>query len=174
MSSYHEREICINLRSWEVGNGNPLQYSCLGNHIHRGAWWAIVHGIMKSWAQLSDWAQNLRTSAGNWMWQHQWQNTENGSKINTEWRIGSNFCAIDSFFNTYFISVAQLCLTLCDPMDCSMAGFPVYHQLLELAQTHIHWVSDVIQPSHPLSSPSPPAFNPYQHQGLFKWVSSSC
>ena len=56
-------------------------------------------------------------------------------------------------------SVAQSCLTLCDPMDCSMPGLPVLHQLLELAQTHIHWVSDAIQPSHPLLSPSPPAFN---------------
>ena len=70
-------------------------------------------------------------------------------------------------------SLAQLCPTLCDPMDCSMPGFPVHHQLAEFAQSHIHWVSDAIQPSHPLSSPSPPAFNLSQNQGLFKWVSSS-
>ena len=70
-------------------------------------------------------------------------------------------------------SVAQSCLTLCDPMDCSMPGFPVYHQLLEFVQTHVHRVSDAIQPSHPLSSPSPPAFNLAQHQGFFQWVSSS-
>ena len=57
-------------------------------------------------------------------------------------------------------------------MDCSTPHFPVYHQLLELAQTHVHWVSDTIQPSHPLSSPSPPAPNPSQHQGLFQWVTS--
>ena len=62
---------------------------------------------------------------------------------------------------------------LCDPMDCSTPGFPVYHQLPELAQTHVHRVSDAIQPSHPLPSPSPPAFNPSQHRGLFQWVSSS-
>ena len=62
---------------------------------------------------------------------------------------------------------------LCGPMDCSMPGLPVHHQLLELAQTHVHWVSDSIQPSHPLSSPSPPTFNLSQHQGLFQWVSSS-
>ena len=66
----------------------------------------------------------------------------------------------------------QSCPTLCDPMDCSMPGLPVHHQLPELARTHVHWVSDAIQPSHPLSSPSPPAFNPSQHQGLFQWVSS--
>ena len=69
-------------------------------------------------------------------------------------------------------SVAQSCLTLCDPIDCSTPGFPVHHQLPELAQTLVHRVSDAIQPSHPLSSPSPPAFNLYKQQGLFQWVSS--
>ena len=59
-------------------------------------------------------------------------------------------------------------------MDCSMPGFPVYHQLPEFTQTYVHWVSDGIQPSHPLSSPSPPALNLSKHQGLFKWVSCSC
>ena len=68
--------------------------------------------------------------------------------------------------------VVQLCPTLCDPMDCSTPGLPVHHQLLELAQTPVHWVSEAIQPSHPLSSPSPPALNLSQHQGLFQWVSS--
>ena len=70
-----------------------------------------------------------------------------------------------------FGSVAQLCLTLCDPMDCSAPGFPAHHQLPELAQTHVHWVGGAIQPSHPLSSPLPPAFNVSQHQGLFQWIS---
>ena len=60
-----------------------------------------------------------------------------------------------------------------DPMDCSTPGPPVQHQLPESTQTHVHWVSDAIKPSHPLSSPSPPAFNLSQHQGLFRWVSSS-
>ena len=64
-------------------------------------------------------------------------------------------------------SVTKSCPTLCNPMDRSTSGFPVHHQLLELAQTHVHWVSDAIQPSHPLSPPSPPAFNLSQHQGLF-------
>ena len=71
-----------------------------------------------------------------------------------------------------FSSVTQSCLTLCNPMDCSVLGFPVHHQLQELAQTHVHRASDAIQPSHPLSSPSPPTFNLFQHQGLFQWVSS--
>ena len=70
-------------------------------------------------------------------------------------------------------SVAKLCLTLCDPMDCSTPGFPVLHYTPELAQTRVHRVGDAIQPSHPLSSPSPPALNLSQHQGLFQRVSSS-
>ena len=70
-------------------------------------------------------------------------------------------------------SVAKLCLSFCNPMDCSMPGFRVHHQLWELALTHGHWVGDAIQPSHPLSSPSPPALNLSQHQGFFQWVSSS-
>ena len=69
-----------------------------------------------------------------------------------------------------FSSVAQSCPTLCDPMDCSMLGLPAHHQLPEFTQTHVHWVRDAIQPSHPLSSTSP-TFNISQHQGLFKWVS---
>ena len=67
-----------------------------------------------------------------------------------------------------FSSVAQLCPTLCDPMNLSMPGLPVHHQLPESTQTHVHRVSDAIQPSHPLSSPSPPAPNPSQYQGLFQ------
>ena len=68
-------------------------------------------------------------------------------------------------------SVTKSCLTLCDLTDCSTPGSFVFHYLPELAQIHAHWVSDAIQPSHPLSSPSPPAFNLSQHQGLFPWVS---
>ena len=67
-----------------------------------------------------------------------------------------------------FRSIAQLCPTPCDPMNRSTPGLPVHHQLLELTQTHVHGGGDAIQPSHPLSSPSPPAFNLSQHQGLFK------
>ena len=70
-----------------------------------------------------------------------------------------------------FSSVAQSCLTLGNPIECTMPGFPVHHQLPELTQTHVHWVSDTTQSSHPLLSP-PSAFNLSQHQGLFKWVSS--
>ena len=72
-----------------------------------------------------------------------------------------------------FSSVTQSCPTLCDPMNHSMPGLPVHHQFPESTQTHVHWVNDAIQPSHPLSSPSPPALNLSQHQGLFNCVSSS-
>ena len=75
-----------------------------------------------------------------------------------------------------FSSVAQSCPTLCDPMDCNTQGLPVHHQLPDFTQTHVHWVSDAVQPSHPLSFPSSPTFNPSQHQGLsnesalhFRW-----
>ena len=71
-----------------------------------------------------------------------------------------------------FSSVAQSCLTLCHLMDFSTPGLPVHHQLPELTQTHVHWVSDAIQPSHSLSSSYPPTLNLFQHQGLFQWVSS--
>ena len=76
-------------------------------------------------------------------------------------------------FSQSVSSVTHLCLILCDPVDCSMPGFPLHHQLPELAQTNVHWVGDAIQPSHPLSSTSPSALSLSQHQGLFQWVSSS-
>ena len=79
---------------------------------------------------------------------------------------------MNSSFSIYISSVQSLsCVWLCDPTDCSTPGFPVHHQLLELAQTHVHWVGDAIQSSHPLTFPSP-TFNLSQHQGLFIWVSS--
>ena len=79
----------------------------------------------------------------------------------------ANYGAI--LHSVQFSSVAQSCPTLCDPMNCSTPGLPLHHQLPEFTQTHVHRVSDAIQPSHPLSSPSPPAPNPSQHQSLFQW-----
>ena len=85
-------------------------------------------------------------------------------------------CSYQIYVYTYFtllsITAYHIFFFFCDPMNHSTPGLPVHHQLLESTQTHVHWVSDAIQPSHPLSSPSPPAFNLSQHQGLFKWVSS--
>ena len=85
--------------------------------------------------------------------------------INGVTRVSHDLAAKPSTTTTVF-QFSQLCPTLCSPIDCSTPGFPIHHQLLELAQTHVHRVSDAIQPSHPLSSPSPPAFNLSQHQGL--------
>ena len=76
----------------------------------------------------------------------------------------------NNYFYVQFSSVAQSCPTLCDPMYCSMPGLPGHNQLPEFTQTHVHWIGDGIQTSHLLSSPSPPAFNISQHQGLFQWV----
>ena len=78
--------------------------------------------------------------------------------------------SVISSFSVQFSSVTRSCPTLCNPMDCNRPGFPVHHHLLEFTQNHVHWVSDVIKPSHPLSSSS--AFNLSQHQGLFQGVSS--
>ena len=86
--------------------------------------------------------------------------------------FSSHLCTISWDCSAQFSSVALSCLTLCDPVNHSMPGLPAHQQLPEFTQTHLHWVGDAIQPSHPLSSPSPPAFNLSQHQGLFKWVSS--
>ena len=72
------------------------------------------------------------------------------------------------FSSGQFSSVTQSCPTLCDPMNCRTLGFPIHHQLLELTQTHVHKISDAIQPSHPPSSPSPPVPNPSYHQSLFQ------
>ena len=91
------------------------------------------------------------------------------------WKF-TNFLALNrglTYSKKSFRSVTQSCLTLCNPMDCSTPGHTVHHQLPELAQTHDHWVGDAIQKSHPLLSPYPSALNLSQHQGLFKWVSSS-
>ena len=98
------------------------------------------------------------------------------------WGTYSNLCSVlhldPSYTKTHtttirihtvqFNSVTQSCLTLCDPMNCKTPGLPVHHQLLEFTQTHAHQVNDAIQPSHPLSSPSPPAPNPSHHQGIFQ------
>ena len=93
------------------------------------------------------------------------------SKTLATWPI--ECCEFKEFLNVQFSSVSHSCLTLCDPMNHSMSGLPVHHQLPEFTQTHVHWVGDAIQPAHPLSSPSPLAPNPSQHQGHFQWVNSS-
>ena len=129
------------------GHGNSLQYSCPENPMGRGIWWATVHGVAKSQTWLSNWAGRHECLPLGCM----------------KYRICRHPFIITKTHQ--FSSVTQSCLTLCDPMDCSTPGFPVHHQLPENTQTHVHWVGDAIQPSHPLSSPSPPAFSLSHHQG---------
>ena len=87
--------------------------------------------------------------------------------LTDEW-IKNLWCIYTMEYSVQFSSVAQSCPTLCNPMKCSLPGLPVHHQFPEFTQTHVHRVSDAIQPSHPLSSPSPPAPNPSKHQSLFQ------
>ena len=89
------------------------------------------------------------------------------------WHIVKGAPWLGTSLSVQFSSVAQSCPTLCDPMNRSTPGLPVHHQLPEFTQTHVHRVGDAIQPSHPRSSPPPPAPNPSQHQSLFQWVNSS-
>ena len=94
-------------------------------------------------------------------------------KTHIDWKWENGKIYSMQFSSVQFTSVAQSCPTLCDPMNRSTPGLPVRHQLPEFTQTHVHRVSDAIQPSHPPSSPSPPARNPSQHHSLFQWVNSS-
>ena len=143
---------------------------------------AQVHGSLPWWGEgacITQWSYEpccVRTPK---MDRSQWMETSdqtwstgggNGKPLQyTSCENPANCIKIPTRFN----SVAQSCSTLCDPMKRSTPGLPVHHQLPESTQTHVHWVGDAIQPSHPLSSPSPPALNLPQHQGLFKWVNSS-
>ena len=164
---------------------------------------AAIHGVVKSQTQLSDWTElemcvlviqlclTLSDPTGLLCpWNSPGKNTGGGSHsllqgifptqksnlgvLHYRWilyHLGHQGTGWFSWVE--FSSVSQSCLTLYDPMDCSTPGFPVHHQLPELAQTHVHWVCVAIQPSQPLSSPSPSALNLTQHQGLFQRVSSS-
>ena len=129
----------------------------------REAWHAIVQGVAKIQIQLSNW----RATYEDWEGISLLINWPKYREISLHYQCWTNIITVE------FNSASQSCPTLCNPMDCSMSGFPVHHQLLELAQIHAHQVHAVIQPSHPLSSPSPPAFCFSQHQDLFQWVSSS-
>ena len=136
---------------WSQGWEDPLEEgmvthsSILAWRIHIAGWQATVHGVAKS---------------------HNWVTKHSTVAVLSQYHFFKYLSSVQ------FSSVAQSCPTLCNPMNCSTPGLPVYHQLPEFTQTHIHPVSDAIQPSHPLSSPSPPAPNPSQQQSLFQWVNS--
>ena len=141
-------------RSPGEGNGNPPLYSCLGNPMDRGAWWATVHGVTRV-------GHNLVTNHLGMM--------EVFSTCEFIHESMLEHVQV-KFLKCCCCSVTQSCPTLCHPMDCSMPGFPVHHHLPQLAQTHVHQVGDAIHPSQPLSSLSLPAFKLPQHQSLFQEV----
>ena len=185
------------------GHGNPLQYANLENPMDRETWRATVHVVAKNRTWLSNQAQHsihTHILSNIYIYIHAYifkifvcvYTTTHTCAFVKKWNIlftipqpiyslANSKEQISVQFNRYntnlfinqFSSVAQSCLTLCDPMGCSMPGFPAHHQLLEFTQTHVHRVSDAIQPSHPLLSPSPPAFSLFQHQSLSQWISSS-
>ena len=128
---------------------------------------------MNTWSQAAkaccqqNWMQKLKPTN-----QH-WEGGKGKLVITYSTRFITRLCGNCLCLHVQFSSVAQLCPTLCDPMNLSTPSLSVPHQLPEFTQTHVHPVSDAIQPSHPLLSPSPPAPNLSQHQGLFWWVNSS-
>ena len=151
----------------------------------RGAWWATVHGITKSqtWLSMHTCIQNIISTCGAKMQlvMRYWsglpcpppRDLPNPGNEPRSLALQEDSLPSEPPRKLSVQFSCSVILTLCDPMVCSMPGLPVHHQLLKITQTHVHWVGDAIQPSHPLLSPSPPAFNLDQHQGLFKWVSSS-
>ena len=157
---------------------------------HR-SWGLMHHGIVFSKASISLYIQAVLGSSGwnSWsivekkagaaLWKWKQRAVEfMWYKEHWLWNPRDMGSGLDHYFLVMWLWASQSVqslshVQLCDPMDCSTPGFPVHHQLPKLAQTHVHWVSDAIQPSHPLSSPSPPALNLSQLQGLFQWVSSS-
>ena len=127
----------------------------------------MFHAYIKHWNELKKYQSPLILTL---TW---WIQGFFTFQLNTHKFLSTAYLNISLFSSVQFNSVAQSCLTLCDPMNCSTPGLPVHHQLSEFTQTHVHWVSDAIQLSHPLSSPSPPAPNPSLHQSFFQWVNSS-
>ena len=134
---------------------------------------------IKSLKWLFNNCHNLKTiqTSFNWLMNEesvhtlkQWNTSQQLEKQKDNWYTQKNGWL---FSSVQFSLVAQLCPTLCNPHESQCAGLPLHHQLPEFIQTHVHRVSDAIQPSHPLSSSSPPAPNPSQHQSLFQWVNSS-
>ena len=169
---YHESETEVALSCQTLSD--PVDCSPPGSSIHgifqaRVLEW-VANSFSRGSSQTRDQTWVFRIKPGSdtfWPWIH----TQN-KLINTQ-RTYLLGLKLSPHSSVQFSSVVQSCPTLCDPMNHSTPGFPVHHQLPEFTQTHIHRVSDAIQPSHPLSSPSPPALNPSQHQSLFQWINSS-
>ena len=156
-----------------------LSLRLIGEIVPGGSDGKIPSAVQETWVWSLSWEDSLEegtvTHSSILAWESAWAEEPGrlhsvGCKESdvTEWLSRAHHTV-----ENQFSSVAQSCMTLCYPMDCSMPGFHVHHQHPELTQTHVHWISDAIQPPHPLSSPSPPTFNLSQHQGLFQCVSSS-
>ena len=146
-----------------------VQYLGQENPLEKGmATYFSILALRIPWAEEPGRLQSMQSQRvrHNWATKHKHEVQRNSERL-------FDWSKITQFSSVQFSSVAQSCPTLCDPMDRSMPGLPVHHQFLEFTQTHVHGVSDAIQPSHPLSSPSPPAPNPSQHHSLFQWVNSS-
>ena len=143
------------------------------------AWRAAIHGVPKSRTQLNDWTRRDSLLATGSVYPSPATQSICDDSIIAFWVGGLSMFWISPLIMNWmlcsvqFSSVAQLCPTLCDPMNHSTPGLRVHHQLPEFTQTHVHQVRDAIQLSHSLSSPFPPAPNPSQHQSLFQWVNSS-
>ena len=160
---YHSETICT---LWsEVAQScptlcDPMDYSLPGFSIHR---------IFQ--ARVLEWVAIYFTRGSTWHKDQIWVSRIAGRGVTLRATMSSHMHS--QFSSVQFSSVAQLHPTLCEPMNLSMTSLPVHHQLPEFTQTHVHRIGNAIQPSHPLPSPSPPAFNLSQHQGVFLWVSSS-
>ena len=146
--------------------------------MDRGAWQATVHWVTRSWTRLSD-SHSLHNVRKAYLFSNKEKRSERVVVVDGG-RGARDKCGVlchptfklhlKSWVSETQLSVqfSQSCPTLCDPVNRSTPGLPVHHQLPEFIQTHVHRVGDAIQPSHPLSSPSPPALNPSQHHGLFQ------
>ena len=117
------------------------------------------------WLRNIPWRRKWLPTDSILLWEIPWTEETGGLIVHG---ITKSQTPVSTFEAVQFSSVSQSCLILCNPMNRSTPGLPVHHQLLEFTQIHVHQVGDVIQPFHPLSSPSPPALNPSQHQGLFQ------
>ena len=156
--------------NWRILSSEHEKMSILHQHY----WWTMKQKYMrwKFFHHLSGRGHNLKSQSSSHFASFSLLYSKNGTLkgmrlilIEKVGRKRRQFSSVSS--------VTQSCPTLCDPMNCSMPGLPVHHQLPGFTHTHIHRVRDAIQPSHPLSSSSPPALNPSQHQSLFQWVNSS-
>ena len=161
--------ICDDACDIHVTLCNPMDYSLPGSSVH-----GILQARILEWlaipfsrgsSQSRDWSQVFGIAGRFFIVWATWE-----AKDIYDISITYICVCVCVYISVQF---TQFCPNFCDPMNHSMPGLPVHHQFPEFTQTHVHWVSDAIQPSHPLSSPSPPIFNLSQHPGLFKWVSSS-